>query len=93
MSLEHHDISNLIKPLFADDESVVSSTICEDPAEQIQIQSHDELTNSHPSNTIETSRNDNVSILGSECVAEMRLKKENAVLTKFTKINGVYDKL
>ena len=79
MSLEHHDISNLIKPLFADDESVVSSTICEDPAEQIQIQSHDELTNSHPSNTIERSENENVSIQGSECVAKKRSKKENVI--------------
>ena len=41
--MERHARSNLIKLLFADDESDVSSTICEDPADQNQIQSQDEL--------------------------------------------------
>ena len=52
---------------------VVSSTICEDPADQNHIQSQDDLTNPNPSETIETSENDNESILGSECVAKNRL--------------------
>ena len=61
-------MSNPIKLLFSGDELVVSSTLSEDPADQNQIQSHDKLTN--PSNTIERSENDNISILGSECVAK-----------------------
>ena len=36
--MERHARSNLVKLLFAEDESVVSSTICEDPAEQNQTQ-------------------------------------------------------
>jgi len=51
-------MSNLFKLLFADDESVVSSSICEDSANQNQKQSHDDLTNPNPSNAIE--RSDNV---------------------------------
>jgi hypothetical protein len=45
--MERQARSNLIKLLFAD-ESGVSSTICEDPADQNQIQSQDELTNPNP---------------------------------------------
>ena len=55
----HDDRSNLIKLPFAEDESVVSSTICEDLADQNQIQSR-ELTNPNPSNTIETSENESL---------------------------------
>jgi hypothetical protein len=40
--MERNVRSNLIKLLFADDESVVSSTISEDPAYQNQIQSQDD---------------------------------------------------
>ena len=68
--MERQARSNLIKLLFADDESVVSSTICEDPADKNLIQSQDELTNPNSSKTMDTSENDNVSILGSECVAK-----------------------
>ena len=66
--------SNLIELLFAEDESVVSSTICEDPVEQNQTQSQDEVTNPSPSDTVDTSENDNVSILGSESVAKIPSK-------------------
>jgi len=68
--MERNARSNLIKLLFADDESGVSSPICEDPAEQNQIQSQDKLTNPNPSKTIDTRENDNVSILGSEGIAK-----------------------
>ena len=44
-------MSNLFKLLFADDESVVSSTLSEDPAKQNQTQRHD-LTNPHRSQSI-----------------------------------------
>ena len=67
--MERHSRSNLIKLLFADDESIVS-TICEGPADQNQIQSQDKLTNPIPSNAMDTRENDNVSILGSEGVAK-----------------------
>ena len=40
--MERNARSNLIKFLFVDDESVVSSTISEDPAYQNQIQSQDD---------------------------------------------------
>ena len=70
--MEHHDRSNLTKLLFADDESVVSSTICEGPADQNQIRSQDELTNPNPKKAMDTSENDNVSIVGSENVVEKR---------------------
>ena len=53
-TMEHQSRSNLIELLFAEDESVVSSTISEDPAEQNQTQSQDELTNPNPSNTMDT---------------------------------------
>ena len=36
-TMEHHDRSNLIKLLFANDESVVSATVCKDPVDQNQI--------------------------------------------------------
>ena len=45
--------SNLTKLLFVDDESDVSSTNCEDPANKNQIQSQDELTNPHRSQAID----------------------------------------
>jgi len=61
---------------FADDESVVSSSLCEDPAAQNQIQSQDELTNPNPSYTMDTRENENVSILGSEGVAKKRSKNK-----------------
>ena len=70
--LERNAKSNLIKLLFADDESVASSTICEDPAHLNQIQSQNELTN--PSKTRNTSENDNVSIQGCESDAKKRSK-------------------
>ena len=53
-TMERNARFNLIKLLFADDESVVSSTICENSANQNQIQSHDELTNPNPSKTMDT---------------------------------------
>jgi len=53
-TMERHTRSNLIKLLFANDESVESSTIYEDPADQNQIQSQDKLTNPNPSNTMDT---------------------------------------
>ena len=59
-------MSNQFKILFADDKS----SICEDLANQNQIQSHDDLTNPNPSNRIEISKNDNVSIKDSEYVAK-----------------------
>ena len=83
--MERNARSNLIKLHFADDESVVSSTICEDPANQNQIQSQDELTNPNPSKTMDTSENDNVSILGSEAVAKKRSK------TRKRHISSVYE--
>ena len=65
-------MSNLLKLIVTDDESVESSSVCEDPANQNQIHSRDDLTNPNPSNTIERSENDNVSIQGSECDAKKR---------------------
>ena len=66
--MERQARSNLIKLLFAEDESDVSSTICEDPAEQNQSRSQDELTNPNHSNAMDTIENDFVSILCSESV-------------------------
>ena len=83
--MEHQSRSSLIKLLFAEDESVVSSTISEDAAEENQTQSQDELTNPNPSNTMDTSENDNVSILGSESVAKKHSK------TRKRDINSVYE--
>ena len=68
--MERNARSNLIKLLFADDESGVSSTIREDPADQNLIQSQVELTNPYPNNAMDTRENDNVSILDSEGVAK-----------------------
>jgi len=64
-TMERNAGSNLIKRRFADDESVVSSIIGEDPGDQNQIQSQDELTNHNPfgcnihflSNMVATFRN------------------------------------
>ena len=83
--MERNTRSNLIKLLFSDDESVVSSTIREDPAYQNQIQSQDKLSNHNPSKTMDTSDNNNVSILGSECVAKKRSK------IRKRHINSVYE--
>ena len=82
--MERQSRSNFIEVLFAGDESVVSSTIREDPAEQNQTQS---LTNPNRSNTVDTSENDKVSILGSESVAKNVQKEENVTSTLFTRIN------
>ena len=61
--MERHARSTLIQLLFADNESDVSSTICEDPAkDQNQIQSHDELTKPHRSQAIDISEDDIVQI-------------------------------
>ena len=62
------------KLLFAVDESVLSSIICEDPAYQHQIQSQDD---SHGSQEIDISVDDNVQI-ESEGVTKTQSKKENA---------------
>jgi hypothetical protein len=83
--MEHQSRSSLIKLLFAEDESVVSSTISEDAAEENQTQSQDELTNPNPSNTMDTSENDKVSILGSESVSKKPSK------TRKRDINSVYE--
>jgi len=84
-TMERQSRSNLIELLFAEDESVVSSTISEDAAEENQTQSQDEVTNPNPSNTMDTSENDNVSILGSESVAKKHSK------TRKRDINSVYE--
>ena len=68
--MEHQSRSNLVKLLFADDDSVVSSSICEDTADQNQTQCQYELTNPNRSNTMDTIENGNASILGSEGVAK-----------------------
>ena len=83
--MERQSRSDLIKLLFAEDESDVSSTICEDPAEQNQIQSQDELTNPNHSNAMDTIENDFVSILGSESVAKKCSKRRKR------DINSVYE--
>ena len=70
--------SNLIKLPFSDDESGVSSTIYEDPADQNQIQIRDELTNPNPNKTMDTSENDNVSNLVSEGVANNAQNKKKS---------------
>ena len=78
--------SNLIKLLFAD-ESVVSSTICDDPANQNQIQSQ-ELTNLHRSQEIDISEDDNVNKSKTVKVLLTRnQEKENVISTQFTNIN------
>ena len=59
-TMERQSRSNLIELLFAEDESDVSSTIREDPAEQNQSQIQDEVTNPNHSNTMDTRENDNV---------------------------------
>ena len=68
--MQRQAMSNLIKLLLSDDESGVSSTICEDPDDKNQAQSQDELTNPNPRKTMDTIENDNVSIFGSESVAK-----------------------
>jgi len=71
--MERQARSNVIKLIFADDESDVSSTICEDQPTK------DELTNPNLSKTMDTSENGNVSILGSEGVAKNVQKLENGI--------------
>ena len=66
-TMERNARSNLVKLLFADDESVVSSSIREDPAAQNQIQSQDELKNLNPGNTMDTRENDNVLLEFIQC--------------------------
>ena len=65
--MERHARSNLIKLLFSDDESVVSSTICDDLADQNQIQSQDY---SHGSQAIDISEDDIVQNEESEGVTK-----------------------
>ena len=72
-TLEHHDMSNLFKILFADDESVVLSTNVYS-ANQNQTQSHDDLTNPHRRQAIDISEDDHVQIEDSEGVTKMRSK-------------------
>ena len=84
-TMERQSRSNLIKLLFAEDESDVSSSICEDPAEQNQTRSQDELTNPNHSNAMDTIENDFVSILGSESVAKKCSKRRKR------DINSVYE--
>jgi len=60
-------MSDLFNLIISDDESVMSSSMCVDSADQNQKQSHNDLTNH--STTIEISENDNLSIEGSENVA------------------------
>ena len=79
-------IINLFKLLFTDDESVISSTISVDSANQNQTQSHDDLTNPHISQAIERSEDD-VQIEDSKGVTKTRSKKENDILTQFMRIN------
>ena len=80
-------MSNLFKRLFPDDESVVSSTICEGTANQNQFHSHDDMTNPHRSQAFDISEDDNVQIEDSEGVTKTRSKWENGILTQFTRIN------
>ena len=65
--MERNARSNLIKLLFADDESVVSSTISEDPADQNQNQSQDDP---HGSQAIDISEDDIVQNEESEAVTK-----------------------
>ena len=68
--MEHHDRSNQIKLLFADDQSDVSSTFSVDSANQNQTQSHDDCTNPHRSQVIDITEDDNVQIDDSEGVTK-----------------------
>ena len=80
--MERQSRSNLIKLLFADDESVVSSTISEDPAYQNQIQSQDDQ---HGSQAIDIIEDDIVHNEESEAVAKTQSKKGKR------RINEVYE--
>ena len=82
--MERQSRSNLIKLLFADDASIVSSTNSEDTAYQNQSQSQDDQ---HGSQAMDIIEDDIVQNEESEAVAENQSKKENVVLTKFTNIN------
>jgi len=70
--MERNARSNLIKLLFADDESVVSSTISEDPVYQNQIQSQDD---EHGSQAIDIIEDDIVHNEESEAVQKTQSKK------------------
>jgi len=78
--LEHHDMSNLFNLIISTNESVISSSICEDSTYQNQNQSHDDLANPNHSNAIKISENGNELIEGSQGVAKKRSKKENVTL-------------
>jgi len=80
--MERQSRSNLIKLLFADDESVVSSTISEDPVYQNQIQSQDDEHGSQASDIIE---DDIVHNEESEAVQKTQSKKRKR------RINEVYE--
>ena len=83
--MERNERSNLVKLLFADDELVVSSTICEDPAYQNQIQSQDDP---HGSQAIDISEDDIVQNEESEGATETQSKKGNIILTDHQSIIG-----
>ena len=80
--MERNAKSNLIKLLFADDESGVSSTICDDQADHYKIQSQDD---SHGSQAIDISEDDNVQNEESEGVTKTQSKKGKR------HINAVYE--
>ena len=80
--MERNARSNLVKLLFADNESFVSSTIREDPADQNQIHSQDD---SHGSQSIDISEDDNVQNEESEGVTKTQSKKGKR------HINAVYE--
>ena len=80
--MERQSRSNLIKLLFADDESAVSSTISEDPVYQNQIQSQDD---EHGSQAIDIIEDDIVHNEESEAVQKTQSKKGKR------RINEVYE--
>ena len=81
--MERQSRSNLIKLLFADNESVVSSTISEDPAYQNQIQSQDDQ---HGSQAIDIIEDDIVHNEESEAVAKTQSKKWKRRINEVTNI-------
>ena len=72
--MERNARSNLIKVLFADDESVVSLTLCVHPVDQNQIQSRDDT---HGSQAIDISEDGIVQNEESEGVTKNQSKKRN----------------
>ena len=81
-TMERNTRSNLIKLLFADDKSVLSSTICDDLADQNQIQSQDY---SHGSQAIDISEDDIVQNEESKGVTKTQSNKGKR------HINAVYE--